>query len=62
MNMKAHLAQLGLSDSNPGTQIGSTNYNVGKDINSISPVDGATIGSTGVCDAPLYEDAIQAAD
>ena len=53
MNMKAHLAQLGLSDRNPGTQIGTTNHNVGQDINSISPVDGAAIGSTGVCDARL---------
>ena len=56
MNMKAHLAQLGLSDSNPGTQIGSTNYNVGKDINSISPVDGATIGSTGVYNKSIVFD------
>ena len=61
MNMKAHLAQLGLSDRNPGTQIGNANHNVGQDITSISPVDGASIGSTGVCDASLYEEAIQAA-
>ncbi len=61
MNMKAHLAQLGLSDINPGTQIGNSNHNVGNDISSISPVDGATIGSTGTCDASLYEAAIQEA-
>ena len=61
MNMKAHLSQLGISEMNPGTQIGNANHNIGSTIASQSPVDGATIGSTGVCDATLYEEAITAA-
>lgn len=61
MNMKAHLSQLGISETNPGTQIGSSSHNIGSTIASQSPVDGATIGSTGVCNAALYEEAITAA-
>ena len=61
MNMKAHLSQLGISETNPGTQIGSSSHNIGSTIASQSPVDGATIGSTGVCNASLYEEAITAA-
>jgi aldehyde dehydrogenase (NAD+) len=61
MNMKAHLSQLGISETNPGTQIGNANHNIGSTIASQSPVDGSTIGSTGVCDATLYEEAITAA-
>ena len=61
MNMKTHLAQLGLAETNPGTQIGKTNLSTGNDITSISPVDGATIGSTGTCSASDYEQAIAAA-
>ena len=61
MNMKAHLSQLGISETNPGTQIGNASHNIGSTIASQSPVDGATIGSTGVCDAALYEEAITAA-
>ena len=59
--MKAHLAQLGLQASNPGTQIGNENSGVGNAIQSISPVDGSLIGSTGVCSADDYERAISAA-
>ncbi len=59
--MKAHLAQLGLQASNPGTQIGNDNSGIGNDIQSISPVDGSLIGSTGVCSAADYERAISAA-
>ena len=59
--MKAHLAQLGLQASNPGTQIGNENSGVGDAIQSISPVDGSLIGSTGVCSADDYERAISAA-
>ncbi|MCH1581791.1 MAG: aldehyde dehydrogenase family protein [Flavobacteriales bacterium] len=59
--MKAHLSQLGISETNPGTQIGSSSHNIGSTIASQSPVDGATIGSTGVCNASLYEEAITAA-
>ena len=59
--MKAHLEQLGLKDNNPGSQIGSQSFNVGNTIQSSSPVDGSTIGSTGVCSADNYEAAINAA-
>jgi len=61
MNMKAHLSQLGISETNPGTQIGNASHNIGSTIASQSPVDGATIGSTGACNATLYEEAITAA-
>ena len=61
MNMTAHLAQLGINDSNPGSQIGNTSSSVGNEISSVSPVDGTTIGSTGVCSASDYESAITAA-
>lgn len=61
MNMKAHLSQLGISEMNPGTQIGNNSHNIGSTIASHSPVDGATIGNTGACDATLYEEAITAA-
>lgn len=59
--MKAHLSQLGISEMNPGTQIGNNSHNIGSTIASHSPVDGATIGNTGACDATLYEEAITAA-
>lgn len=59
--MTAHLAQLGINDSNPGSQIGNTSSSVGNEISSVSPVDGTTIGSTGVCSASDYESAITAA-
>ena len=59
--MKAHLAQLGIQASNPGTQIGNENSGIGNAIQSISPVDGSLIGSTGVCSADDYERAIRAA-
>jgi len=59
--MKAHLSQLGISETNPGTQIGNASHNIGSTIASQSPVDGATIGSTGACNATLYEEAITAA-
>lgn len=61
MNMKAHLEQLGIKDKNPGGQIGSQSFSVGNTIPSSSPVDGSTIGSTGVCSADDYEAAIVAA-
>lgn len=61
MNMTAHLAQLGINEANPGSQIGKTSFSVGQDIASISPVDGSTIGCTGVCSASDYEAAITAA-
>lgn len=59
--MTAHLAQLGINEANPGSQIGKTSFSVGQDIASISPVDGSTIGCTGVCSASDYEAAITAA-
>ena len=59
--MKAHLSQLGLAETNPGTQIGSTSLDVGHAITSVSPVDGATIGATGTTSAQQYERVIQAA-
>ena len=59
--MKAHLSQLGLTDSNPGTQIGATSLDPGQSIVSISPVDGANIGATGTTSAANYERAITAA-
>lgn len=59
--MKAHLEQLGIKDKNPGGQIGSQSFSVGNTIPSSSPVDGSTIGSTGVCSADDYEAAIVAA-
>ena len=61
MDMKAHLTQLGLNATNPGTQIGATNLCIGNDITSVSPVDGATIGATGTSSATTYEQAITAA-
>ena len=59
--MKAHLDQLGLNATNPGTQIGATNFSTGNDISSVSPVDGAVIGATGVSSPEDYEKAITAA-
>ena len=59
--MKAHLEQLGIKDKNPGGQIGSQSFSVGNTIPSSSPVDGSTIGCTGVCSADDYEAAIVAA-
>lgn len=59
--MKAHLSQLGLAETNPGTQIGGTSLDVGRVIVSISPVDGATIGATGTTGAGQYEQVIHAA-
>ena len=61
MNMKPHLDQLGLSADNAGVQIGQTNSSIGNHIVSTSPVDGATIGATGVCSADDYETVIAAA-
>ncbi|MGB0510142.1 MAG: aldehyde dehydrogenase family protein, partial [Flavobacteriales bacterium] len=61
MNMKPHLDQLGLSADNAGVQIGQTNSSIGNQIVSTSPVDGATIGATGVCSADDYETVIAAA-
>ena len=61
MCIRDSLAQLGLQASNPGTQIGNENSGVGNAIQSISPVDGSLIGSTGVCSADDYERAISAA-
>ena len=61
MNMKPHLDQLGLSAQNAGVQIGQSDSSVGDQIVSISPVDGATIGATGVCSAADYESVIAAA-
>ena len=58
--MKAHLDQLGLNATNPGTQIGATNFSTGNDISSVSPVDGAVIGATGVSSPEDYEKAITA--
>jgi len=61
MNMKPHLDQLGLSANNAGVQIGQTNASIGNHIVSTSPVDGATIGATGVCSPDDYETVIAAA-
>ena len=59
--MKPHLDQLGLSSDNAGVQIGQTNASIGSQIVSTSPVDGATIGATGVCSKDDYEKVIAAA-
>lgn len=61
MNMKPYLDQLGLSDANAGVQIGQSSSSVGSQIVSTSPVDGNTIGATGVCSADDYEKVIAAA-
>ena len=61
MNMKPYLDQLGLSDGNAGVQIGQSSSSVGSQIVSTSPVDGNTIGATGVCSADDYEKVIAAA-
>ena len=61
MNMKPHLDQLGLSAENAGVQIGQTSTSIGNQIVSTSPVDGATIGATGICSKEDYESVIAAA-